>query len=177
MKISQEQLQLLYLLSEEYSVRGQPAFLDFYGKLQSDFELVDLLDYLPNPSNVKISKSSVGLYDVYSLLPTYLIGYNLRKLSAIFADTVRTDPQNETQNEVLKVDVDNTSVFFEHHTASNLEEHAKTTKRGVAIKFAIENASVRSPSRFSARIPDGPILFSFDPDRDQSVRDSHQEKG
>jgi len=158
-RMTQEQLNFGYLLHDEYSRNGPPAFWLSNQKMESDFELVDLLDYLPNPSNLKISKSAVGLYDIWALLPTYLISYNLRKFSAIFEDNHKGEEvvRKETSlnllattvpkpltSSLLHFDIYGISVDFEHHSASNREEHAQTTKRGVAIKSAIQNAFVRN---------------------------------
>jgi len=70
-RITQEQLHLYYLFGEEYMKNGYPPFFEYNSKLDSDFEYVDLLDYLPNPSKIKFQKHSVGIYDVYALLPTF----------------------------------------------------------------------------------------------------------
>jgi len=66
-------LDVIYLVAEEYETKGFPKFVTYWTSMDSDFEYVDLLDQLPNPSKIKISKLEPTFNDVFSMLPTYTL--------------------------------------------------------------------------------------------------------
>jgi len=143
-KVTQTHQHLFYLLSEEYLANGAPPFIEYNSQMESNSEWVDLLDYLPNPSKNVVQKKTVGLYDIYALLPTYVVGFHFGRISVQLLEPVKVlnfTAKDQAFTNVLKIDLDNLNYIFEHHPPKRGKNSNKLT-RGMIIKCFIHNILV-----------------------------------
>ena len=101
-------LHFLYMIAEEYTVKGMPDFYHSVNQMEGDFQWTDLLKYLPNPTGERLPDRISG-FNVIPLLPTYAVGF-------LWKEYVLSLNQNGV--EIARTEVTDSSLVLEHQIRS-----------------------------------------------------------